>query len=260
MIHPDIKLSHSSSTNFCAKQLWYKKLGGAEFRYNFYSGAGTMVDAGYEAGLKNIMTGVEACNIRKSMEKSLEEMEFSMSYDEFSKLANTLDEHVSAVEGYMSWINYKPLETQYYFNIIFDGHTRVTTGYMDIVAERNNLPLIIDIKRQSKPAKKAKKEWVMQGALYALVLMKQRKLVDIPAFENHLIIPNQPPVFLKTELTAEDLYMAYKMLTELNDRVDNDYWPLNRSHSLCSSMWCDVYDRCHYENFIGVDDLVEKIT
>jgi len=260
MIHPDIKLSHSSSTNFCAKQLWYKKLGGAEFRYNFYSGAGTMVDAGYEAGLKNIMTGVEACNIRKSMEKSLEEMEFSMSYDEFSKLANTLDEHVSAVEGYMSWINYKPLETQYYFNIIFDGHTRVTTGYMDIVAERNNLPLIIDIKRQSKPAKKAKKEWVMQGALYALVLMKHRKLTEIPAFENHLIIPNQHPVFLKTELTAEDLYIAYKMLTELNDRVDNDYWPLNRSHALCSSMWCDVYDRCHYENFIGVDDLVEKIT
>jgi len=260
MIHPDIRLSHSSSTNFCAKQLWYKKLGGAEFRYNFYSGAGTMVDAGYEAGLKNIMTGVEACNIRKSMEKSLEEMEFSMSYDEFSKLANTLDEHVSAVEGYMSWINYKPLETQYYFNIIFDGHTRVTTGYMDIVAERNNLPLIIDIKRQSKPAKKAKKEWVMQGALYALVLMKHRKLTEIPAFENHLIIPNQHPVFLKTELTAEDLYMAYKMLTELNDRVDKDYWPLNRSHALCSSMWCDVYDRCHYENFIGVDDLVEKIT
>jgi hypothetical protein len=259
MIHPDIKLSHSSSTNFCAKQLWYKKLGGAEFRHNFYSGAGTMVDAGYEAGLKNIMTGVEACNIRKAMEKSLEEMEFSMSYDEFSKLANTLDEHVSAVEGYMSWINYKPLETQYYFNITFDGHTRVTTGYMDIIAERNNLPLIIDIKRQSKPAKKAKREWVLQGALYALVLMKQRKLVDIPAFENHLIIPNQPPVFLNTELTAEDLYMAYKMLTELNDRVDKDYWPLNRSHALCSSMWCDVYDRCHYENFIGVDALLDKI-
>jgi len=259
MIHPDIRLSHSSSTNFCAKQLWYKKLGGAEFRYNFYSGAGTMVDAGYEAGLKNLMTGVEACNIRKSMEKSLSDMEPSMSYEDFSKLAGTLDEHVSAVEGYMSWINYKPLETQYYFNIIFDGHTRVTTGYMDIVAERNNLPLIIDIKRQSKPAKKAKKEWVMQGALYALVLMKQRKLVDIPAFENHLIIPNQPPVFLKTELTAEDLYMAYKMLTELNDRVDKDYWPLNRSHALCSSMWCDVYDRCHYENFIGVDALLDKI-
>ena len=153
MIHPDIKLSHSSSTNFCAKQLWYKKVGGAEFRYNFYSGAGTMVDAGYEAGLKNIMTGVEACNIRKSMEKSLEDMEPSMPYDEFSKLAGTLDEHVSAVEGYMSWVNYKPLETQYYFNIIFDGHTRVTTGYMDIVAERQDKPLIIDIKRQSKPAK-----------------------------------------------------------------------------------------------------------
>ena len=260
MIHPDIKLSHSSSTNFCAKQLWYKKLGGAEFRYNFYSGAGTMVDAGYEAGLKNLMTGVEACNIRKSMEKSLEEMESSMSYEDFSKLAGTLDEHVSAVEGYMGWINYKPLETQYYFNIIFDGHTRVTTGYMDIVAERQGLPLIIDVKRQSKPAKKAKKEWVLQGALYALVLMKHRKLVDIPAFENHLIIPNQPPVFLKTELTAEDLYMAYKMLTELNDRIDKDYWPLNRSHALCSSMWCDVYDRCHYENFIGVDDLIDKIT
>jgi len=259
MIHPDIKLSHSSSTNFCAKQLWYKKLGGAEFRYNFYSGAGTMVDAGYEAGLKNIMTGVEACNIRKSMEKSLEEMEFSMSYDEFSKLANTLDEHVSAVEGYMSWINYKPLETQYYFNIIFDGHTRVTTGYMDIVAERNNLPLIIDIKRQSKPAKKAKKEWVMQGALYALVIMYVRDLTEIPAFENHLIIPDHPPVFLKTELTSEDLFMAYKLLTELNTRIDNDYWPLNRSHALCSPMWCNVYDKCHYENFVSVDELVKRI-
>ena len=90
--------------------------------------------------------------------------------------------------------------------------------------------------------------------------MKYRTLTEIPAFENHLIIPNQHPVFLKTELTAEDLYMAYKMLTELNDRVDKDFWPLNRSHALCSSMWCDVYDRCHYENFIGVDDLIEKIS
>ena len=259
MIHPDIKLSHSSSNNFCAKQLWYKKVGGADFRYNFYSGAGTIVDAGYEAGLKNIMTGVEGCNIYKEMENSLLSMEDKMDSQDYFNLTNSFDEHVRAVENYMGWINYKPLETQYFFNIKFDGHTRPTTGYMDIVAERQDLPLIIDIKRQSKPAKKAKKEWIMQGALYALVLMKHRKLTEIPAFENHLIIPNQHPVFLKTELTAEDLYMAYKMLTELNERVDKDYWPLNRSHALCSTMWCDVYERCHYENFIGVDALVDKI-
>jgi len=166
---------------------------------------------------------------------------------------------VKAVEQYMGWVNYKPLETQHFFNIIFDGHTRRTTGYMDIVAERQNLPLIIDVKRQSKPAKKAKREWIMQGALYALVIMQKRKLKEIPAFENHLIIPDQPPVFLKTVLTAEDLFMAYKLLTELNSRIDNDYWPLNRSHALCSSMWCSVYDKCHYENFESVDKLVEKI-
>ena len=260
MLYPEIKLSHSSSTNFCSKQLWYKKLGGAEFRYNFYSGAGTMVDAGYESGLKNITTGIEGCNIRKTMEESLASMEDKMDYPEFTKLAGTLDEHVQAVEDDMQWINYKPLETQYFFKIQFDNHTRVTTGYMDIVAERQDLPLIIDVKRQSKPAKKAKREWILQGALYAIVLMKHRNLTQIPAFENHLIIPNQPPVFLKTELTAEHLYMAYNMLTELNDRIDKDYWPLNRSHALCQSMWCDVYDRCHYENFIGVDDIVDRIT
>ena len=169
MLYPEIKLSHSSSTNFCSKQLWYKKLGGAEFRYNFYSGAGTMVDAGYESGLKNITTGIEGCNIRKTMEESLASMEDKMDYPEFTKLAGTLDEHVQAVEDYMQWINYKPLETQYFFKIQFDNHTRVTTGYMDIVAERQDLPLIIDVKRQSKPAKKAKREWILQGALYAIV-------------------------------------------------------------------------------------------
>jgi len=259
MLYPDIKLSHSSATNFCAKQLWYKKLGGVGFHYNFYSGAGTIVDAGYEAGLKNIMTGISACNIRKSMEEKLAEMEKAMDYPDFVKLAQSMDEHVKAVEDYMEWINYKPLETQYFFNIMFDTHTRRTTGYMDIVAERQGLPLIIDVKRQSKSINKAKREWILQGALYALVIMKQRNLTEIPSFENHLIIPNQPPVFLRTELTAEHLYMAYNLLTELNDRIDKDYWPLNRSHALCSGMWCDVYDRCHYENFIGVDDLVGKI-
>ena len=259
MIHPDIRLSHSSANNFCAKQLWYKKLGGAKFRYNFYSGAGTLVDAGYEAGLKNIMTGISACNIRKSMEEKLKSMEGLLDYPDYLKLVESMDDHVRAVDDYMGWINYKPLETQYFFNIMFDGHTRCTTGYMDIVAERQDLPLIIDIKRQSKPAKKAKREWIMQGALYALVIMKQRNLTEIPSFENHLIIPNHPPVFLRTELTAEHLYMAYKLLTELNERVDKDYWPLNRSHALCQAMWCDVYERCHYENFIGVDDLVGKI-
>ena len=259
MVHPDIKLSHSSSTSFCSKQLWYKKVGGDPFTYDFYSGAGTIVDSGYEAGLKNIMTGIEGSNIRNDMEQKLGEMEESMDYTEYVKLANSLDIHVRAVEDYMGWINYKPLETQYFFNIIFDGHTRRTTGYMDIVAERQGLPLIIDVKRQSKPAKKAKREWIMQGALYALVIMKKRNLTEIPAFENHLIIPDQPPVFLKTDLTSEDLFMAYKLLTELNSRIDNDYWPLNRSHALCSPMWCNVYDKCHYENFVGVDELVGRI-
>ena len=195
MVHPDIKLSHSSSTSFCSKQLWYKKVGGEPFNYNFYSGAGTLVDAGYEAGLKNIMTGIQGSNIRKDMEQRLTDMEKELGYEDFVKLTQSMDSHVKAVEDYMGWINYKPLETQHYFNIIFDGHTRRTTGYMDIVAERQDLPLIIDVKRQSKPAKKAKNEWIMQGALYALVIMKNRNLTDIPAFENHLIIPDQPPVF-----------------------------------------------------------------
>ena len=259
MIHPDIKLSHSSSTSFCSKQLWYKKLGGAKFRHNFYTGAGTMVDVGYEAGLRNMMTGVSGFSIKKVMEESLRDLEGEMSYEDYSKLAESFDSHLQAVEGYMGWVNYKPLEVQHFFKMTFKGHTRQTTGYMDIVAERQELPLIIDIKRQSKPIKKAKKEWVLQGALYALSLMKTRKLIEIPKFENHLIIPNHPPTFLVTELTAEDLYMAYKMLTELNERIDKDYWPLNRSHSLCSPMWCEVYDRCHYENFIAVDELIEKI-
>ena len=259
MVHEDIKLSHSSSTSFCSKQLWYKKVGGEPFNYNFYSGAGTLVDAGYEAGLKNIMTGIQGSNIRKCMEKKLRDMEKELGYEDYVKLVQSMDSHVTAVENYMGWINYKPLETQHYFNIIFDGHTRRTTGYMDIVAERQNLPLIIDIKRQSKPAKKAKREWIMQGALYALVIMQKRNLTDIPAFENHLIIPDQPPVFLKTDLTAEDLFMAYKLLTELNHRIDNDYWPLNRTHALCSPMWCNVYDKCHYENFEAVRELVKRI-
>ena len=259
MIHPEIKLSHSSANNFCAKQLWYKKVGREKFPINFYLGAGILVDAGYEAGLKNLMTGIEGCNIRKSMEESLEGIKDDLPYNEEIKLAESFDSHVQAVEAYMGWINYKPLETQYFFNITFDGHTRPTTGYMDIVAERQNLPLIIDIKRQSKPAKKAKNDRIMQGALYALALMKHRNLTEIPAFENHLIIPDQPPVFLVTELTPEHLYMAYKLLTELNERIDKDYWPLNRSHSFCSPMWCSVYDKCHYDHFETVENLLSKI-
>ena len=112
MLHPDIKLSHSSANNFCAKQLWYKKVGREKFPINFYLGAGIMVDAGYEAGLKNIMTGVEGCNIRKSMEESFEKIKDDLPYNEEIKLAESFDSHVQAVESYMAWINYKPLETQ----------------------------------------------------------------------------------------------------------------------------------------------------
>tara|TARA_R100000656_G_scaffold1145_1_gene2237 strand:- start:304 stop:1086 length:783 start_codon:yes stop_codon:yes gene_type:complete len=259
MIHPDIKLSHSSSNNFCPKQLWYRKVAKEKFPYNFYTGAGTIVDAGYEAGLRNLMTGIEGCNIRKSMEEMYRDLDGDMPYDEYVKLAEFMDKHVLAVEGYMGWINYKPLETQHFFKITFEGHTRPTTGYMDILAERDGSPLIIDVKRQSKPAKKAKQDWIMQGSLYALALMKQRNLTEIPAFENHLIIPDQPPLFLVTELTPEHLYMAYKLLSELNERIDSDYWPLNRTHPFCSQMWCAVFDKCHYENFVGVDELLEKI-
>ena len=83
MMHPDIKLSHSSSTSFCSKQLWYKKVGGDPFKYNFYSGAGTIVDAGYEAGLKNIMTGIQGSSRRKDMEQKLTDMEDGMDYAEY---------------------------------------------------------------------------------------------------------------------------------------------------------------------------------
>lgn len=258
MIHPDIKLSHSSSLYFCGKQLWYKKVQKTPFLYNFYSGAGTLVDAGYEAGLKNIMTGINGHSIRATMNDKMTELIPLLSEPDMEKLVRSIDQHVLAVEGYMGWINYKPLEVQHFFKIQFDGHTRLTTGYMDIVAERQDLPLIIDIKRQSKPLKKAKHEWVMQGALYALALMKQRNLTDIPKFENHLIIPGSAPVFLHTELTPEILYTAYKLLTELNQRIDSDYWPLNRNHALCSPMWCDTFDRCHYENFETVETLLER--
>ena len=86
------------------------------------------MDAGYEAGLKNIMTGISGCNIRKSMEEKMKSMEGLLEYPEYLKLLESMDDPVKAVEEYMEWINYNPLETQYFFNIIFDGHTRQTTG------------------------------------------------------------------------------------------------------------------------------------
>ena len=94
MIHPEIKLSHSSANNFCAKQLWYKKVGRERFPFNFYLGAGTIVDTGYEAGLKNLMTGIEGCNIRKSMEESLEKIKDELSYDELPSVQPGLVKHV----------------------------------------------------------------------------------------------------------------------------------------------------------------------
>lgn len=258
-----INLSHSRASTFCGMQIKYRDILRAAWKENFFTARGHIGEAGVNAELQNRMTGVEGKGIREEMLSSMEELLPKMDNEQDQrKLADEFEKIVTSVEYYNAQIDYTPIRVQEWFGFSMDGNDdkeHPVKGCIDIIAERVDSPLIIDIKYKSSPIKKDNYDYRMQVALYSLWLMQARNLNQIPKTEIHVLLSGKAPQIWNVDVTVEDMYEAIYRLKDLAWRLTNQYFPLARNHPLCSPRWCGFWDQCHIDNFQSLDNMLSGI-
>jgi len=258
-----INLSHSRADTFCGRQIYYRDVAKKEWVENYYTAMGHISEAGVNAELQNRISGVEGRGIAEEMQKVMEDLLPKIPKDaERDSVRQDFPPAIIAVEKYIETIDYTPLRLQEYFNFHMEGHDgkeHPVKGCVDIVAERNGQPLIIDLKRKKAPIRRDNYTYRMQLALYTLWLMQARNLDKIPATEIHILLSGKKPQLWPVSVTVECMYEALYRLKDLGWRLSNNYFPMARGHALCSPKWCNFWDQCHMDNYCGFDDLISDI-
>ena len=258
-----INLSHSRAGTFCGQQIYYRDICKAKWADNYYTAMGHICEAGVNAELQNRMSGIEGRGIKEEMLKVMDDvLPRIIKEEEREQVRKEFEPALKCVELYIDQIDYTPLRVQEYFNFHMDGDDKKehpVKGCVDIVAERNGYPLIIDLKRKKAPLKRDNYEYRMQVALYALWLIQARTLDKIPSTEIHVMVSGKKTQIWNVNVTVEDIYEAVYRLRDLGWRLTNSYFPMARGHVLCSSKWCNFWDQCHIDNFQGLDELLVLI-
>ena len=151
----NINLSHSRADTFCGRQIYYRDVEKKVWVENYYTAMGHICEAGVNAELQNRMSGVEGRGIAEEMQKVMDDLLPKISKEEErNSVRQDFPPAIIAVEKYIETIDYNPLRVQEYFNFHMDGHDdkeHPVKGCVDIVAERNGHPLIIDLNRKKAP-------------------------------------------------------------------------------------------------------------
>ena len=258
-----INLSHSRADTFCGRQIYYRDVEKTAWAENYYTAMGHISEAGVNAELQNRISGIQGRGIREEMQKVMDDLLPHIRNDEeMRKVREDFPPAIIAVEKYIEQINYTPLRLQEYFNFHMNGNDELehpVKGCVDIIAERDGQPLVIDLKRKKSPIKRDNYGYRMQVALYSLWLMQARNLDSIPATEIHVMLSGKRPQIWPVNVTVEDMYEAVYRLRDLGWRLTNNYFPMTRGHPLCSPKWCNFWDQCHIDNFDGLTDLISLI-
>ncbi len=260
----NINLSHSRASTFCGRQIHYDKFhpetSSKPWVDNFYTALGHISEAGVNAELKNRMTGIQGCGIIEEMEKVMEDLTAPMNWELSTKVRAEFPKAVTSVEKYISGIDYTPVRVQEWFNFKLEGEDEYpVVGCVDVIAERDGKPLVIDLKRKGSKLKRDNFDYRMQVALYAMWLMQARELDTIPQTEIHVLLSGANPQIWPVNATAEDMYEATYRLKDLAWRLRNQYFPMARGTYLCSPQWCQYWDQCHIDNFEPLDKLLKEI-
>ena len=259
----NINLSHSRADTFCGRQIFYRDVEKKVWVENYYTAMGHISEAGVNAELQNRMSGVEGRGIAEEMQKVMDDLLPKIpKEEERNSVRQDFPPAIIAVQKYIETIDYTPLRLQEYFNFHMDGHDEKehpVKGCVDIVAERNGHPLVIDLKRKKAPIRRDNYGYRMQVALYSLWLMQARNLDSIPSTEIHVLLSGKNPQVWDVNVTVEDMYEAVYRLKDLGWRLSNNYFPMARGHPLCSPKWCNFWEQCHIDNFDGFDDLISNI-
>jgi len=259
----DIGLSYSRANEHCGKRIYFSDVLKLPRTYNYYSASGTLMEEMVSSQLRPMIDGSPEVPMKQAGLKAIDEM-LSMLPDEDLKLVmDELDSSVSGAEYYMKTVDYKPLVLQQKGNLRFASMARPTRLVIDMLANRDGEDIIVDFKRKPKKLsdyKISQQDWRHQLALYAVWYMRTRLTKDIPRCEIHVLIPGSAPQIVPINVNAEDVFHTVNRLQDLSWRLDHSYFPLDRSHPLCSQKWCQYFVRCHHDYFKGPEAILDQIT
>ena len=236
----DIGLSYSRANEHCGKRIYFNDVLKMPRSYNYYSASGTLME-----------------------EMVASEMISMLPEDDLKKVMDELDASVTGAEYYMKTVDYQPLVLQQKGNLRFASMARPTRLVIDLLANRDGEDIVVDFKRKPKKLsdyKISQQDWKHQLALYAVWFMRTRLTREIPRCEIHVLLPGSAPQIVPINVNAEDIFHTVNRLQDLSWRLDHSYFPLNRSHPLCSPKWCNFYVRCHHDYFTGPEAILDQIT
>lgn len=258
-----ISLSHSLSEAFCPQQEYLKRIVGLRDHEKYDYAKGHLGETIAYAWLNNERTGASMVSLKEAGLQKLNALQNEMEYEDHRRLTDKFDDILEGVTRYCQSIDYTPVHLSKRFKLRALGFTRLISGEMDIVAERNG-PLVIDLKVQEKPLemksfKAWKQGWVRQLVLYSMAWMTMNNSDTPPQLEIHVIVFGQDPQRFTVTATEDLMYTVFDNLHNLNLRLDADYWPMNREHNLCSQRFCHVYGYCHQHNHLNKENILDRL-
>ena len=167
-------------------------------------------------------------------------------------------------------IDYTPKEIQKKITLKIHGLAMPVIGYPDLIAERKEPAfqepgqevLIVDGKTSSRKISQVSHGYKQQLSTYALAIMREKGLKNIPSAELRVLIKTKKPYWqiIPVHLTADDLGLAVEAYREHELAIAANWYPLNRGSVFCSKKNCRFFEQCHDDHKTDLSDILSQVS
>lgn len=158
---------------------------------------------------------------------------------------------------------YTPIKAQKEIKVNFIWVRRFIKWFIDLLATKDGQLVIVDHKTSAKSISPTNisLSYQRQLAVYALAIMKEYGLSEIPACELHVIVKTKTPKVQIVPVTIDQntMFEVINGFRQLERSIKNEHFPLNRWNMLCSKKHCSYWDKCHKEYTDSLSKLLKSV-
>ena len=259
---PHYSHSSKSQTRSCPRQYYYRKIRKLPEANRAPLVIGHIVDHVTGAIHQGIINDDPVSN-PETLASIMMQTEFSLAdnlpVEEKLEVQKFMDGALQerAFTQYRMMIDFQPVSVQREIRLWLNGMEPPILGFIDLVATRDNRPLLIDIKTAGRKPSNAN-NYRDQMAVYAAWYLKHYNV--FPATEVLCLVKTKHPYWMRLEvpLTWQDVRVALEDFWQHDDRIKSQRFPANRNSMFCTEKLCSYWDVCHEEMDADQED-VEKL-